>query len=199
MKVPQAPLVLQALLVSEVLRAQLAPLAYQDDLVHRDLQDLQVKREPQVRRVLKDQQVVMASRDLWDSRVQQVLLAPPARMETRARSGSLARRAARVTKGSRVHQVLQAHKVRSVSQVQLVLMESQVLEGSKASLVRKVMKDLEVFPVPLALWACRACLDLQVRREKQVMLGKWVHQVHLGPEAPPVHQEQMDPKALLGE
>lgn len=26
-----------------------------------------------------------------------------------------------------------------------------------------------------------------------------VHQVHLGPEAPPAHQEQTDPKALLGE
>lgn len=185
--------------MSEVLRAQLAPLAYQGDLAHRDLRDLQVKREPRARRVLKDQQVGMASKAPWDSRVQQVLLAPPARMETRARLGSLARRAARVTKGSRVHQVLQAHKVRSVSQVQLVLMESRVPEGSKASLVRKVMKDLEVSLVPPALWACRACLDLLVRREKQETLGKWVHQVHLGPEAPPAHQEQTDPKALLGE
>lgn len=34
-------------------------------------------------------------------------------------------------------------------------MESQVPEGSKASLVRKVMKDLEVSLVLLALWACR--------------------------------------------
>lgn len=34
-------------------------------------------------------------------------------------------------------------------------MESQVLEDSKASLVRKVTKDLEVSLVPLAQWACR--------------------------------------------
>uniref|UniRef100_A0A663ET74 Uncharacterized protein n=1 Tax=Aquila chrysaetos chrysaetos TaxID=223781 RepID=A0A663ET74_AQUCH len=36
-----------------------------------------------------------------------------------------------------------------------VPMESQVLEDSKASLVRKVMKDLEVSLVPPAPWACR--------------------------------------------
>lgn len=36
-----------------------------------------------------------------------------------------------------------------------VLMESQVPEDSRASLVRKVMKDLEVSLVPLAQWACR--------------------------------------------
>lgn len=36
-----------------------------------------------------------------------------------------------------------------------VRMESQVPEDSKASLVRRVMKDPEVFLVLLALWACR--------------------------------------------
>lgn len=36
-----------------------------------------------------------------------------------------------------------------------VLMESRVLEDSKASLVRKVTKDLEVSLVPPAQWACR--------------------------------------------
>lgn len=51
------------------------------------------------------------------------------------------------------------HLVPMLSHVRLFphreLMESQVPEGSKASLVRKVMKDLEVSLVPLALWACR--------------------------------------------
>lgn len=36
-----------------------------------------------------------------------------------------------------------------------VPMESRVLEDSKASLVRKVTKDLEVSLVPPAQWACR--------------------------------------------
>lgn len=158
-----------------------------------------MKREPQARRVLKAQRVGMASRARWDCRAQQVLSGPLARTETRARSGSLARKAARATKGSRVHQVLLAPRVQLVSQAQLEPMESQVPEGSKASLVRKVMKDLEVSLVPLALWACRACLDHPVRREKQVMLGKWARQAHLGPEVHLDHQEQTAPRVLPGE
>lgn len=185
--------------MSEAPRAQPAPSACQGDLALRDLQDLQVKREPQARRVLKAQRVGTASRARWDCRAQQVLSGPPARTETRARSGSLARRAARATKGSRVHQVLLAPRVQSVSQAQLEPMESQVPEDSKASLVRKVMKDLEVSLVPLALWACRACLDHPERREKQVTLGKWARQAHPGPEVHPDHQEQMVPRVLPGE
>lgn len=158
-----------------------------------------MKREPQVRRVLKDRLAGMASRARWDCRVQQVPSAPLERMETRARSGSLARRAARATKGSRVHQVLPARRVRSVNLAQLVPMESRVLEDSKASLVRKVTKDLEVSLVPPAQWACRACLGRLVRREKRVTLGKWARQAHLDPEVHLDHQEQMVHRVLPGE
>lgn len=158
-----------------------------------------MKRELQGRRVPRDRLAGMASRAPWDCRAQQVLLDLPERMETRVRSGSLDRRAAKVTKGSRVPQAPPAPRVQLVSLAQLELMESPGPEGSKASLVRRVTKDPEASPVPPAPWACRACLDHLGRREKQVTLGRWVHQALQDPEVHLGHQELTAHRVLLEE
>lgn len=158
-----------------------------------------MKRELQERRVPKDRLAGMASRAPWDCQDQQVLLDLQERMETRVRSGSLGRRAAKVTRGSRVPQAPLVPRVQLVSLAQLELMESPGPEDSKASLVRKVMKDPEGSLVPLALWACRACLDRLGRREKRVTLARWAHQAHQDPEVHLGHQEQTVHRVLLEE
>lgn len=196
MKVPLVHQAQQGLLVREVRLGQLAQLVYQEDPDPKDLQDLLVKRVPQVRKARKAQLVVMVFRAQLDSQAQQVLLAPQEKTGIRARLENQARKEARVTKENRVHRVLLDHKVHLVNQVQLELMGSQVQEDNKASLVRKVMKVQEVSLVPQGQWACRVCLDHLVRREKQVMLDKWAHQVPLGPGVHPDHQERMVHKVL---
>lgn len=158
-----------------------------------------MKKELQGRKVPRDRLAGMASRAPWDCQVQQVLWDLLERMETRVRSGSLDRRAAKVTRGSRVPQAPLVPKAQLVSLAQLELMESPGPEDSKASLVRKVTKDPEVSPAPLALWACRACLDRLGRREKRVMLDRWAHQAHQDPEVHLGHQEQMVHRVLLEE
>lgn len=76
---------------------------------------------------------------------------------------------------------------------------SLVLEDSKVSLARKVMKVQGVSMVPLVQLVFRGYLAHQVKRVKQVMLGRWVHLALQDPEAHLVLQGQMVHKVLQEE
>ncbi|PKU33277.1 collagen alpha-1 chain [Limosa lapponica baueri] len=87
---------IQALQVPQVNKVFLASLEKKGP---RALCDLPACSASRARRVLKDRLAGMASRARWDCRVQQVLSAPPERMETRACLDHLVRREKQVTLG----------------------------------------------------------------------------------------------------
>lgn len=87
--------------------------------------------------------------------------------------------------------------------VQLGRMGSLVLEDSRASLVRRVMKGLGVSLAHPGPSGCRVYPDLQARREKPVMLVKWVllgpqdQEGHLGPRERMAHKDRQVELATL--
>lgn len=70
-------------------------------------------------------------------------------------------------------------------------MESLVPEVSRVCLDRREMKVPEASPDPRVLLVCRGFLDLQVKRGRTVMSGRWAHPVPLVPEVLKVPVELM--------
>lgn len=175
----------------------LGPSEFRGDLGLRDLQGRLGRKVLLARKGHKAQLAETVSRVLWDSPVRLAPWAPLEKMEIRERSESQDRRGARGTKVNRVHPVLRVLKAPSDSQAPPELTASRGLEASRAFLGRKVTKVREVFLVPLDLWGCRVCQDLQERRARRGTWVRWALQVPPAPEDPLELQAPMVHKVPL--